>query len=94
MTAYRLTLTHDERRAIDWIGDRYWNGHDLFRTLWILSTLEEPADVDEWIDPRDMTFAVPEPAAWAISIWYAEEGCPCFAPDLAAKIARFCEVVV
>lgn len=61
---YRLTLTADERKAIDWIGDRYDHGNTLSRLL--LDECElSPADA-EWADRGPITFALPEHVAWAI----------------------------
>jgi hypothetical protein len=30
---YTITLTKDDRRAMDWVGDRYSHGTDLRRVL-------------------------------------------------------------
>lgn len=90
---YTLTLTRGERSAIDWIGNRYHNGRDLFLALcdarWV------PDDRD-WDDPGDIIFHVPEHVAWNIAelgerndnLW------PCFAPDLVEKMQNFCVQIV
>jgi hypothetical protein len=62
---YSLTLTADERAAIDWVGYRYSNGDELYNLLWGASK-QSPDDAD-WDDPRDITFSIPESVAWAIA---------------------------
>lgn len=54
---YTLTLTKGEREAIDWVGDCYSNGIDLFLLL------DVPENGPEWDEPGDITFQVPEHVA-------------------------------
>ena len=87
---YRLTLTAGERKAIDWIGNRYSHGHDLYKLLW---THCEPADnTYDWDSDKAITFEVSEDVAWQIAA-IAEE-CEyrwdCFAPEFAEKLTLFC----
>lgn len=90
---YTLLLTHGERKAIDWVGHRYGNGDDLYRVLWT-KCLAEPEDAD-WDEPVDITFTIPESAAWAINeIREAENGWPCFADALRDKLDEFCAEIV
>jgi hypothetical protein len=91
---YRLTLTADERRAIDWVGHRYSNGTDLYRLLFVESKVE-PEDAD-WDAKGDLTFVVPEHVAWQIAENYrAEDECwPCFADPFAAKMNQFVAAIV
>lgn len=88
---YTLTLTHDERAAIDWIGDRYAHGYDLYRLL--SDTLPEAA---EWDSPEDITVQMKESTAWEL-LEIADE-CnyrwDCCSRDLAAKLTEFCMKVV
>lgn len=91
---YHLTLTAGERKAIDFVGNRYGHGCDLYRLLWVESE-QTPIDAD-WDDPRDITFAVPENIAWEI-YQIGEESCflwDLFADDLAAKMTDFCQRIV
>ncbi len=86
---YELTLTHAERAAIDWIGNRYHNGNDLYLQLWVYSTVV-PDDVD-WDGEADLTFHIPEYVAWKIKEQAEAEGFawPCFSEELAWKMTSF-----
>ncbi len=92
---WQLTLTLDERRAIDWVGHRYAHGDTLFRIL----TTECPTQPEEfeWAEPGDVVFTIPsETVLWMIDevgqeceyLW------DCFAPVLAAKLQTLCDEVV
>jgi hypothetical protein len=81
---YTLTLTQAERSAIDWVGYRYGNGTDLYRLLWVHSSQSPEVD---WDYNGDITFTIPEDAAWNIAeIREEEEGWPCFGPLLCDKL--------
>ncbi len=57
---YSLSLTADERRAFDWVGDRYNSGK-------VASLLIDCLPEDRvWGDDGDITFAIPEHVAWEI----------------------------
>lgn len=90
---YRLTLTRDERRAINWVGNRYTNGDELYTTLQDCET--KPEDVD-WDYDRDITFYIPEHTAWQISNAADQEDSrwPCFAIALADKMDDLCSQLV
>jgi len=65
---YTLTLTADERRAFDWVGDRYNSGK-------VASLLRDCIPEDrEWSDDGDITFTIPEHIAWEINELAEEEG--------------------
>lgn len=91
---YKLRLTIGERKAIDWVGDRYAHGNDLWEILtdthdWEFHTTQEDDDTDwGWLSDVDITFTLQEYQAWAIQ-GIAEE-CnhqwDCFAPELVAKL--------
>jgi hypothetical protein len=87
---YDLTLKADERRAFDWVGDRYNSGKvaDLL--------LDCIPDDREWSDDDDITFDIPEHIAWQINELAEAEGYswPCFAPDLAEKLNELCWNIV
>lgn len=103
---YILTLTHDERRAIDFVGHRYWNGDDLYQVLSLPSTkftlptsvpMMDDLTVDDlWEQPCDITFEV-EPAMVTMlrEKWEEENGlCPLFSPELEGKIEVFFNRVI
>jgi hypothetical protein len=84
---YNLILTADERRAFDWVGDRYVAG--AVADLLLGSIPEGQLD---WEDDGDITFILPEHVAWQVRDLAEEEGSawPCFAPDLAGKLNDLC----
>lgn len=87
---YTLTLTAEERRAFDWVGDRYNSG-------WVASLLLGCVLEDrEWGDDGDIRFDIPEHVAWEIRELAEEEGFtwPCFAPALAGKLNDLCWGIV
>ena len=88
---YTLTLTIDERRAFDWLGDRYGTGEPIAATL--RGCLPDDA---EWTQPGDITFLVPEHEAWLIAARAWDEGdlWPCFAPELALRMTAFTSSLV
>tara|TARA_Y100000034_G_C6682479_1_gene300055 strand:- start:376 stop:660 length:285 start_codon:yes stop_codon:yes gene_type:complete len=93
---YTLTLTHEDRKAIDWVGHRYSNGDDLFDLLWD-SIVVGPAIVGKkWDDDIDITFHIPEHIAWQIKENAEQEDgfWPCFADELAIKMQAFCDSIV
>jgi hypothetical protein len=89
--AYTLTLSGPERRAFDWLGDRYATGAPIAAIL--RGCLPDDA---EWTQPGDITFLIPEHEAWTIAERAREEGdlWPCFAPGLAAKMSHFTASIV
>lgn len=98
---YKLTLTHDERRAIDWVGNRYSHGTELYCALWLGSKCQEheaqPSDGDlniGWDDERELTFIIPEHVAWTIQKIVETDGLACFSPELCHKLHSFCGKVV
>ena len=92
--AYKLMLTSQERRAVDFIGYRYSNGEDLFAALWTECTAEPEGE--EWDSDSNITFDVPEHIAWRIAEnAQLEDGdseytFPCFSGDLNEKMQEFC----
>lgn len=91
---YHLTLTSNERKALDWVGGRYAHGHDLYKLLWVESTAT-PDDAD-WDADCDIAFAIPEHIAWRINEIgeECEHRWDCFSPDLAVKLNSLCESIV
>lgn len=87
--AYQLTLTHEERAAIDWVGHRDRNGDELYRALWLNSQIVSPVDEDLlWIDKVDITVDVPEHVAWEVAE-IIDAGLPHFAPGLVTKLQEW-----
>ena len=63
--SYELTLTYGDRSAIDFIGDRYPHGVELWDLLTECGT--DADDVfEDWEDTGGITFYVPEHIAWEI----------------------------
>lgn len=85
---YELTLTASERRAFDWVGDRYNAG--------AIAGLLAGLDGADWNADGDVTFQVPEGVALEIQTIAAEEDyCwPCFGPELSQKLIAFCDQIV
>jgi hypothetical protein len=87
---YDLTLTADERRAFDWVGNRYNSGKvaDL-----LVDCIPEDR---EWSDDGDITFLIPEHVAWEINQLAEDDdhSWACFASALAAKFNGFCWSIV
>lgn len=79
---YTLILTADERQAFDWVGMRYTAG-DVANLLFNLVPFDQ-----EWSDPVDIMFSIPEHIAWEIRDLAEEEGYlwPCFSPALVDKL--------
>lgn len=91
---YKLTLTPSERRAIDWIGDRYAHGYDLYHLLWGTDCEITPEEVD-WDSPVDILFDIPENVAWLIvDIIEGPDGLACFSGDFQAKLYDFSAKIV
>jgi hypothetical protein len=88
---YTLTLTQDERAAFDWVGDRYATGDEVADIL-----REYMNEDDEWGQDGDLTFHLPEYAAWIIRELSEKEDeiWPCFADGLASKMCDFCYNIV
>lgn len=88
---YSLTLTYGERSAFDWVGHRYSNGDAMSAVL----CQYLPVDA-EWSSKDDITFDLPEHAAWEIAELAQEDddSFPCFAESLTLKMLRFMEAIV
>lgn len=69
---YTLTLTREDRKAIDWVGYRNWNGTDLYRLLWA-SCDATPNDID-WDGDGDITFTISDRVMWDIRENWEFEG--------------------
>ncbi len=102
---YKLTLTLAEKKAIDWVGDRDWNGTALKNCLWSegvewhyvgkLNGTEDDWDFI-WQHMSENTFHIPEHIGWHILSEYIESGetIPHFVPELKAKIQTLLDSIV
>lgn len=90
---YTLTLTRDERKAIDWVGSRYDHGDKLYS---VLSAAQWAPDDADWDSMGDITFTMPENVAWRVAdIINADDGSlACFADELKAKLWDFAAKIV
>ena len=90
MKTYTLTLSLAERRAIDWIGDRYAHGNELYSLLW--ARCEQTPDDADWDDPRPIDFTfTPKRAHDLTTIRDDDQGhWTCFAPEFAKKFDELC----
>lgn len=87
---YTLALTSEDRCAFNWIGDRY--------NAWqVVSILMDHSPEDrEWTDDGDITFDLPEYAAWEIQRLAEGEDFlwPCFDRGLRDKLNGFLDQIV
>ncbi len=86
---YSLMLTAEERRAFDWVGDRYSAGKV---TGLLLDCIPEDR---AWSDDGDIT-PIPEHVEWEIRDLAEEEdfSWACFAPQLVSKVNDLCWSIV
>lgn len=92
MFVYSLTLTQEERNAIDFVGYRYATGDDLFRLLMECEWTPE----EDWDCYIPLTFEVPEHIAWQICDLAEEEDnlWPLFSEEFASKMQTFVDSIV
>ena len=90
---YKLTLTKEERKAIDWIGNRYFHGNNL--RSYLIRKCEFP-DILQWNSEEDATFLIPENIAWQIRAGFEDENFEfaCFSDELKTKLIQFCDQIV
>ena len=105
----RLDLSLEEREAIDWIGNRYSNGDDLFDILLddnvvVFNTMDItgldyiPIEWD-WGDDKEYAFLIPAESVWKVLANARKEdgdhtyNFPCFSEALEEKCRRFCSEV-
>ena len=101
---YTLTLTHDERQAIDWIGHRYAHGDKFARLLLDCEWIEVSGsgswlrknDTLEWDFTGSIMFEIPENLAWQMRDMFEEEDFQfdCLSEDFAHKLMSFCFNIV
>lgn len=88
---YTLTLTKGERDAIDWVGNRYSHGDDLYRLLCECHAI--PDDV-EWDDNTDITYVAPMHIGALIIEAIEDDSLTCFDTELCRKLYAFRDSVV
>ncbi len=87
---HTLTLTMEERQAIDWVGHRYSNGDDLFDLL-------QECNEEEWDIDSDITFTLPSNTLAEIAQNARDEdgdhqfNFPCFSDELTDKLRAVCK---
>lgn len=86
---YCLTLTAEDMQAINWIGDRYEHGDELYHFL--AGCEWEPDNID-WGE-GDITFLLPEYKVWELVDKYRDCEFTC-TPELGAKILEFIDTIV
>jgi hypothetical protein len=95
---YHLTLTLEERRAFDWVGDRYAAGEiaRILQDCARFTVADGRGQNAEWDTEEEITFRVPEHKAWQIDELAKEEEYrfPCFAGSLVRKLQAFCFDIV
>lgn len=91
--SYTLQLTSNERKAFDWVGNRYAVG-DIARLLTSDSCLQ--VEDHEWDSSEPLTFYIPEHVAWRIRELAEEENFmfPCFSEELVHKLNQFLDRIV
>lgn len=90
---YKLTLTEDERNAIDWIGHRYAHGNDLYSLL-----VQCSPENEDWGDSSEIwEISIPEHVAWEIASLKnndPESWCACFNNELTNKLEALINSIV
>lgn len=91
---YKLILTHDERKAIDFVGGRYATGDPLYSLLW--SFCQQEDNPYDWDSEEDIEFHIPEHIAWEIRDLSAMEQdlWPCFSYEFTMKMSLFINKIV
>lgn len=86
---YHLTLTADERKAIDWVGYRYEHGDDFYKLLIQTSMKNSKGEDVDWDYEGDITFEILEHAAFEIQQLLWDSQFECFAEPLVRKLVDF-----
>lgn len=89
---YKLTLSADDRSAIDWVGNRYSHGDDLFKAI-MGGDSENKSDC--WSESEgDITFILPEAIAWDVTDIINGSNLDCFGEALCRKLRSFADRIV
>ena len=93
---YKLTLTRQERKAIDWIGGRYFHGDDLYKLFTRPEVNWSMNGEWGWLDDGDITFSIPEHIAWEIREGFEDEEFlfSCLSDEFKVKLLAFCDSIV
>jgi hypothetical protein len=87
---YTLTLTHEDRTSLVWIGHRYSHGNDLLSIL-------NKCDYDYAPDQCDVqVYKIPEHLAWELQEKINADDLACIDPrsDLYRKLRTFADSVI
>jgi len=88
---YQLTLSQSDRQAIDFCGDRYPHGDDLFK---ILIHCDTQPEADGWYYPGPLTFQIPENIAWEIAELLKDSDYSLLGDNLKYKLLTFIDSIV
>ena len=93
---YTLTLSRDERKAFDWVADRYNAGTIASNLMLCIPDTGTEFICDAWNSADDIAFTIPEHLAWTINDLAQEEdySFPCFSGELRDKLTAFCFSIV
>ena len=86
---YTLTLTHEDRTSLVWIGHRYSHGDDLLSIL-------NKCDFDYGPGYKEQTYKIPEHLAWELQEKINGDDLACIDPrsDLYRKLRAFADNIV
>ena len=103
---YDLILTLGERKAIDWIGNRYVHGNELYHILQAChqQVISDDVDVDDsefmptdfgsWDGNCTIRFCFQEHQAWQVKDLLQDTQLECFDDDFAAKLHKFIDDII
>lgn len=91
---YQIKLNQEDRKAIDWIGNRYGHGTSLKNILESLEVERNP-DVD-WESHLDIIYQIPEYKAWELKEVVEGDNLDCInlGSNLAQELTRFINSIV
>jgi hypothetical protein len=89
---YRLTLTRDDRSAMDWIGQRYSHGN----ALWSKLELSEGVEISgsEWDQEGDRCYVIPEGVAWDVAELMRQDDMTCIGGALTVTFTKFINAII
>ena len=91
--AYTLTLTREERRAMDWIGNRYPHGYDLSEAI-MAAEVWRGGDEWGWFGDETITFYLSESEAWHVADIIGSSQFECFSDELRDKLIDWVAAIV
>lgn len=97
---YKLTLTRDERKAIDWLGECYRHGHELYTLLCVGDWTTESGNelTADWDCADALVITMPEYIAWEVKELIDDSliggKLDCFCDDFTDKLLDWCRTIV